>query len=395
MTETTLIDKGRQGREALLAMGAAEAEAMRHVYPPPRVQAGYVPDESDAFEAESFGHPEDAPESEAKPRIPFQWAHDMAEDAGELREIVQGMLTAGGMSMAYGESNSGKTYLVNHLAFCMTRGEPFLGKQTEQGAVIYVAGEGAASIRRRVRAHEIHFGHKVGAFGLIPCALSLLDPSADVENLIELIRAKALEIGQQVLLVIVDTVARAMGGANENASEDMSRLVRAGDRIREETGAHLMWIHHSGKDQAKGARGHSSLRAALDTEMEVTADDLTAIHTLTITKQRDLATKGDRLAGRFVSVDLGAGQWGDQITACAVEDAEAPARVAKVRKLSECQQAVMGVLAGAGRDLRMREIVEMLQPQAIKRTAIYNAVDRLKDLALVELSAGVVHLIQA
>lgn len=393
MTEATLIHKGRPGREALLAMGAAEAEAMPRVGLPPRAPDGYVPDDSGTFEGERFGHPEHAPGSDPRTRIPFQWASDMPEDAGEQREIVQGMLTAGGMSMAYGESNSGKTYLVNHLAFCITRGEPFLGRQTEQGAVIYVAGEGAASIRRRVRAHEMHFGHKVGAFGLIPCALSLLDPSADVENLIELIRTKAEEIGQQVLMVIVDTVARAMGGANENASEDMSRLVRAGDRIREETGAHLMWIHHSGKDQAKGARGHSSLRAALDTEMEVTADDLTAVHTLTITKQRDLATKGDRLAGRFVPVDLGSGQWGDRITACAVEDAEAPAQASKTRKLSETQQAVLAALAGAGRNLRVTEIASMLDAQGIKRTTVYKAVEKLSDLGMVESSAGVVHLI--
>ena len=335
------------------------------------------------------------PGLEAKgPRIPFEWAKDMTDNPDELREIVQGLLTAGGMSMIYGESNSGKSYLATHLAFCMSHGSPWLGRQLEQGAVIYVAGEGATSIRRRIKAHELHFGREIEAFGLIPCALSLMDPGADVENLIELIKEKASEIGQRVLLVIVDTVARAMGGGNENASEDMSRLVRAGDRIREETGAHLMWIHHSGKDQAKGARGHSSLRAALDTEMEVTADSLTATHTIEVTKQRDLSTKGERLAGRFVSVDLGPGQWDTRITACAVEDAAAPAVARKMPRLGEAQQAILGLLRGAEKDLRVSEVAKRLSEQ-FSTGSTYNAASRLKDLGLVEITGGVMHLIGA
>jgi hypothetical protein len=228
---------------------------------------------------------------------------------------------------------------------------------------------------------------------MVPHALSLLDPSEDVEDLIELIRAKASEIGEPIQLVIVDTLARAMAGANENSSEDMTRLVRAGDRIREETGAHLMWIHHSGKDQTKGARGHSSLRAALDTEMEVTADQTARIHTIAITKQRDLPTNGERLAGKFVPVELGQNQWGDPITACAVEDAEAPAAKLKQPRLGAAQQAIVGVLAGAGQDLKLSEIADRLGGQ-FNRNSVYNSASRLKDLGLVEITGGIVHLNQ-
>ena len=328
-----------------------------------------------------------------EPGIPIEWAGKMAEDDQALREIVRGVLTAGGMSVMYGESNSGKSYLAAHLGFSMTRGVPWLGRQLERGAVLYVAGEGAASIRRRIRAYERHHDCRVGAFGLIPKGLSLLDGSADLEALLEAIEQARAEIGEPVQLIIVDTLARAMAGANENASEDMGRLVRAGDRIREETGAHVMWIHHSGKDQAKGARGHSSLRAALDTELEVTADEAQKLHTATVTKQRDLDSNGVRLCGKFIGVDLGTSQWGDPITACAVEDAEAPAAKVKAASLGKVQQAIMGVLAGAGADLLIRDVASKLKPQDISKTSVYNAVDRLGALGLVEVSAGRVHLI--
>ena len=73
----------------------------------------------------------------------------------------------------------------------------------------------------------------------------------------------------RVALVVVDTLARAMTG-NENPPDDMGKFVAACGRIREACEGHVLIVHHSGKDLAKGARGHSSLRAATDVELEVT-----------------------------------------------------------------------------------------------------------------------------
>lgn len=331
------------------------------------------------------------PELSGRPPMPFEWARDFKDEAGNLLEIVEGLITAGALSVWFGESNSGKTYLVLHLCLCLARGVPFLGRRVLQGAVIYVACEGSISVRRRVAAHEKHFGVKVGPFGLIPMALNLMDPSADVDDLIALIKAKADEIGRPILLVVVDTVARAMAGANENASEDMARFVSAADRIREETGAHVLGIHHSGKDAARGARGHSSLRAAVDTEIEVSADELAKLHTAHITKQRDLATKGQRLAGKFVSVELGRDQWDNAVIACAVEDA-APTVIDRRPKASgPAQQAVMGYLAGQKAAVRRAQVVQALEPQGVSRAATYRAINSLLSLGLVTESMGLIY----
>lgn len=324
--------------------------------------------------------------------IPFEWAQDFKDAEDDLSEIVEGLLTRGGMSVMYGDSNSGKSYLAVHLSICLTRGQAFLSKRVERGAVIYIAGEGARSVRRRIAAYRVHFGvEDVGPFGLIPTALNLMDPSADVEDLIDLISAKAAEIGEPVLLVVVDTVARAMGGANENASEDMARLVSAGDRIREETGAHVLFIHHSGKNAASGARGHSSLRAALDTEIEVTADEETKTHTAHVTKQRDLATKGARIAGRFIPVTLGHDQWGNAVTACAVEHAE----VSSDPKVgfSGPQRAVLGYLAGQDKGVKRARLVEALtRHQGLSRPTAYKAIAQLLQASLLMEVAGMVYL---
>lgn len=75
---------------------------------------------------------------------------------------------------------------------------------------------------------------------------------------------------QKARLIVGDTLSRLSAGANESAGQDMGLVVRHFDRIRNECSAHFMLIHHSGKNAAAGARGWSGVRAAVDTEIEVT-----------------------------------------------------------------------------------------------------------------------------
>ena len=94
-------------------------------------------------------------------------------------------------------------------------------------------------------------------------------------------------VGERVELVIIDTLARC-AIIDENDGGQMRLLVGACDRIRAETGATVMLVHHSGKDTSRGARGHSSLRAAVDTELLVEGRENP--RKFTVTKQRDLPT---------------------------------------------------------------------------------------------------------
>lgn len=129
-------------------------------------------------------------------------------------------------------------------------------------------------------------------------------------------------------LVIVDTLARAMGEGDENSGPDMGAMIRTLDLIRGETGAHVLVVHHAGKDTSKGARGHSSLRAAVDTEIEVTRDGL--FITAETKKQRDM--EGQRTFSYSLSrVELGLDEDGDPVTSCVVAPAhDVPKRAPKV-----------------------------------------------------------------
>lgn len=268
------------------------------------------------------------------------------EPITDSRPLVKGMLEQGTMSVVYGDSNTGKSAIALDLAIHVALGRTWRGRKVTPGGVIYIAGEGARGIRNRIAAWQKRHGVEPGTrapFALLPRVVNLRDPSADVPHLIDRIRDAEEELGSAVCLVIVDTLSRALAGGNENGAEDMSAYVDCIGRIQEATGAHVLSIHHTGKDQAKGARGHSSLRASIDTEMELTASEEDRTSTLTVRKQRDLEKDG---VYHFVleGVAIGIDTDGDPVTAVvAVETDEAATQsaTAKRRKLNDGQRVAL------------------------------------------------------
>lgn len=255
----------------------------------------------------------------AKPVLPFVWFADARPNL-EANDFVEGLLTSGSMSVIYGPSNCGKTFFVMDLALHVAWGREWRGKTVDKGAVVYLSLEGAQGVQNRMDAFRLHHKCHDLPFVAMPKPVNLLDDKADVEAVIQLVEYIAAKTGLPVRMVIVDTLSRAMAGGNENSSEDMTALIGNCDRIRHATDAHVCIIHHSGKDEAKGARGHSSLRAATDTEIEIKRDPEVTRSIVKVVKQRDLEAL-DPLAFTLQSVMLGTNRRGKPVTSCVVLDA--------------------------------------------------------------------------
>ena len=82
-----------------------------------------------------------------------------------------------------------------------------------------------------------------------------------MEGLIAAVPAKSI--------CIIDTLNRASPGSDENASADMGKLLAAVKKLEAEIGGLVILCHHTGKDRSQGLRGHSSLHAAMDAEIEL------------------------------------------------------------------------------------------------------------------------------
>lgn len=244
-------------------------------------------------------------------RLTYKQAADQALDnSGE--PLIEGLLDRNAMSVWYGESNSGKTFVMLDAAWHIAAGRAWAGKTTRKGAVVYVAAEGGQGILKRVRALRQRYedAGEVPLY-LVPCAVDLLRPDADLKPLAAEIKAVEAEAGK-VELIVIDTLSRAIAGGNENDSQDMGVFVAHLDALRQGLKAHVAIVHHTGKDKAKGARGHSLLRAATDTEIEIDQ------RTLSVTKQRDM--EGEvALPFGLKPIRLGVSKTGAEITSCTVE----------------------------------------------------------------------------
>lgn len=238
-------------------------------------------------------------------------------------ELVQGLLTTGGSSMLYGDSHCGKTFLAIDLAAAIARGADWMGRRVEQGLVLYLAAESPESVRCRLQAYQKHHGVRVANFFIAQKAINLFADNVDTEAIIAEVQALEAEHGQPVRMIVGDTLARLSSGANENMGQDMGRVIGRIDQIRSACSkAHFMLIHHTGRNAAAGARGWTGIRAAVDTEIEVT--EQTSARCAKVTKNRDLGSKGELIGFTLDVVKAGKTKWGAVATSCIVVPADAP-----------------------------------------------------------------------
>lgn len=285
---------------------------------------GWAPEEYAKPEEIDWGTPAEKPDLSDK----LEWFDDV-QPALTDNYLVKGVIGDGAMSVVYGPSNSGKTFFALDLAYHIATGQEWRGRRVRQAAVLYLAAEGGRGIANRIVALRRQHGLVDVPFALRRAGLDLLKDQADLQQVYDL----AMEVKKRndSLAIVIDTLSRVMAGGDENSAADMTALIRNIDAIREATGAHIMLVHHTGKDTARGARGHSSLRAATDTEIEVQQED--GARAAVVSKQRDYEG-GQTFAFSLKEVPLGIDQDGDQVSTCVleIEDSDAFDAKTKLRK---------------------------------------------------------------
>jgi len=323
----------------------------------------------------------------SKARLDVVFADQLGTTFTPPDEIVQGVLTAGAGSVLYGDSNSGKTFAAIDMCCAIARGIPWLGRKTEQGLVIYLGTEAPASIISRLQAYQMHYQVKVPDFAIVKNPINLFNDDGDTNRLIDCVKEIEHDRNKKAQLIVGDTLSRMSSGANENSS-DMNVVVERFDMIRAVTGSHFMLIHHCGKNAAAGMRGWSGVRAAIDTEIEVT--DSLAGKCCEITKQRDLPSKGDRIGFSLEVVEIGRTKWGDPMTSCIVNAADAPVKQAQKRE-SEVGGAIVEFLLNRGTGIKKQELKKHFDGRYADGT-VYRQIKKMVDGGQLFEVAGVVAL---
>ena len=249
----------------------------------------------------------------------FQWLTASTGLAPVLNGnwLIKHVLPAEGLGVIFGRPGSGKTFSVMDIAMHVSAGIKWRGKKVRRAAVSYVSPEAGRLGVNRVIGWARHHGIAwPEGFRLSPAQINLCSDQTDADALIA--DVKANQPGCR--LVVIDTLNRAMAGGDENSGEDMGRFVQLCDHIAKQLGAFVLVVHHSGKDAAKGSRGHSSLLGAVSLELEVTKEQGQP-GTIKVTKMRD-GQDGAEYGFNIDSVPLGEDEDGEEVTTGISVDAD-------------------------------------------------------------------------
>jgi len=256
-----------------------------------------------------IGEPAKGQDSGKRSTLRVHYVSDL-KSLPPFKHLIRDTISIGALSALIGTPGVGKTFVALDMLLHIATGKPWFGKAVVRGAVIMVALEGARGMWKRIRAWCERHGVDPDTLPIVVIdgSLNLRKDKTARQDIIDAARELSERTGLPVRAIVIDTLNRAMFGGNESASEDMGALIAGADHIRIATGANLMLVHHLGKDDTRGARGHSSLFGAVDTELTVEEKGK-----LKISKQKE-GEDGTRFTFRLDQVDLGNDDEGNPVT---------------------------------------------------------------------------------
>lgn len=231
--------------------------------------------------------PEDQP-------LAFEFVHlgSVMKDPPAINWVVEGVIPEDSVLFLVGDPKSGKSLIAFDWASCIATGHPWHGRKTTCGGVLILAGEGQHGIIRRMLAISEYFSRDLFS---APIGFSRTGGRlCDEKGLAEVI--EAAENFQHhygpIRLIIIDTLHRNMGGADENSAADMSRYFDHIDQLRHRFGASVMTVHHSGHGAKERARGSSAIMAGVDvlylmSENKKASSETKKVVTLACDKNKD------------------------------------------------------------------------------------------------------------
>lgn len=237
---------------------------------------------------------------------------------------IDDFLDRQGVAMMPGASGSGKTFLVLEMAMCTALSLDFLGMKVKQGVVLYQAGEGKQGVTKRLDGWLMDRGISAGAevpFKMLTRRINLFNDDKDTDEIIEEGKRWSEHYGMPIRMVVIDTFNKAITGANENAGQDMTKVIARLERISIALDcAVVVPIHKSAEGKM---RGHTSLTGDVAnvinvTELAIRDRNGRVVRTIQLDKNKD-GEKGKPLRFVLRQVVLEVGADGKAITTCVLD----------------------------------------------------------------------------
>lgn len=278
--------------------------------------------------------------------------------------LIKGIIPMRSAGMTYGGSGDGKTFIALDMACSIALGIPWQGRKVKRGKVVYVCAEGAGGFTSRIESYAKHNEIQLPELGkyltVVPASPNFLKKD-DVLELVTEIR----KVNENTDLIVVDTLAQTSTGGDENSAKDMGVLLKHIQLVRDLTGAASDLIHHTGKDESRGARGTTALKADCDFQLSVSRDGEKRV--LWVAKMKD----GPDNFGwhfRLDSITLRKDEDNEDVSSCVVdfEEAQIDRKKREIKKHGEWEDKILLAwqsLGGGNMDLgKILEEAQKLSP---------------------------------
>ncbi|MCF8183021.1 MAG: helicase RepA family protein [Limnohabitans sp.] len=261
---------------------------------------------------------------------------DELENLPKLNWLIKDILIDGGIATIYGESGSTKSFLAIDLAMHLATGSEWFGLEVNRGIpIIYTALEGFRGVVKRIKGwckkNEISPSNI-----FIDHDSLLLGEQGSVESFINYYKANNFLRG----MIIIDTFNMACPNIEENSAKEMSGVITKAKLIAEKLNSTVLIIHHSGKDESRGMRGSSSLKASMDTIIYVKQDSNGNCE-WSLEKSKD-SECGIRYGYRLETIEVEMN--GEVETTCTIEKLGEILEIRKKVNLTVNQKRIMSLL---------------------------------------------------
>jgi len=239
--------------------------------------------------------------------------------------LVEDLIEARGTFAFAGNSQSGKTFQVIELAFCVATGRKYWGRDVKQGLVVYQVGEGEEGFMKRLAGYFKDRGIDDMSdlpIVVLPKKINLFTGDDDTTNLIAEAKVWEEYYGIPLRMIVIDTYNKATRGSNEISGQDVGKINDRLERIQSECKCAVGVVDHL---SAGGrVRGHGSKTGDITNMIIVEKDEKKvdrngrALRRMRLDKNKDGENGGTiEFVLRQVVVDFNAA--GKAITTCVVE----------------------------------------------------------------------------
>jgi hypothetical protein len=189
--------------------------------------------------------------------------------------LIDGMFEVNSLVMLAGPPAAYKSFLALDWVLSMATKRDWHGKRTAPARVLYVLGEGKASLLKRVETWCTYHNIDGKERQLLQenFRVSFEVPQMAVKSSVDNLLAGLTAEGFSPTVIVIDTFARSFVGLDENSQKDTGMWVESADRLRQQ-GYTVIFLHHTAKNTEFGLkyRGSSAIMGAMDTAFTLQRD---------------------------------------------------------------------------------------------------------------------------